>query len=101
MPENVPVKVWLKDLDFPVILVKQVFIKKDPPVQASRYQTALLYPPINSPPSVKNYGAWRNPIRVSGRMPTATTCISNANGFFIQYPGTYFEKTGQAEYCTE
>ena len=29
IPENVPVKVWLKDLDFPVLLVKQVFINKD------------------------------------------------------------------------
>jgi hypothetical protein len=27
--ENVPVKVWLKDLDFPVLLFKQVFINKD------------------------------------------------------------------------
>ena len=27
--ENVPVKVWLKDLDFPVLLIKQVFINKD------------------------------------------------------------------------
>jgi hypothetical protein len=29
VPENVPVKVWLKDLDFPVLLFKQVFINKD------------------------------------------------------------------------
>ncbi len=29
MPENIPAKVWLKDLDFPVLLVKQVFINKD------------------------------------------------------------------------
>lgn len=29
IPENTPVKVWLKDLDFPVLLIKQVFINKD------------------------------------------------------------------------
>lgn len=29
LPENTPVKVWLKDLEFPVVLIKQVFINKD------------------------------------------------------------------------
>jgi hypothetical protein len=29
IPENTPVKVWLKDLEFPVFLIKQVFINKD------------------------------------------------------------------------
>jgi hypothetical protein len=29
IPDNTPVKVWLKDLEFPLLLVKQVFKNKD------------------------------------------------------------------------
>lgn len=29
LPDNTPVRVWLKDLDLPVLLIKQVFINKD------------------------------------------------------------------------
>ena len=29
IPDNTPVKVWLKDLEIPVLLIKQIFINKD------------------------------------------------------------------------
>ncbi len=29
LPDNMPVRVWLKDLDLPVLLIKQVFINQD------------------------------------------------------------------------
>lgn len=33
IPDNTPVQVWLKDLDFPVLLVKQVFKDEDGDIQ--------------------------------------------------------------------
>lgn len=29
IPDNTPVKVWLKELEIPVLLIKQIFINKD------------------------------------------------------------------------
>jgi len=37
IPENTPVQVWLKDLDFPVLLVKQVFKNEDGSTQGCRF----------------------------------------------------------------
>lgn len=37
IPDNTPVQVWLKDLDFPVLLVKQVFKDEDGGIQGSRF----------------------------------------------------------------
>lgn len=37
IPDNTPVLVWLKDLDFPVLLVKQVFKNEDGSTQGCRY----------------------------------------------------------------
>lgn len=37
IPENTPVQVWLKDLDFPVLLVKQVFKNEDDSTQGCRF----------------------------------------------------------------
>lgn len=37
IPENTPVQVWLKDLDFPVLLVKQVFKNEDGSIQGFRF----------------------------------------------------------------
>jgi hypothetical protein len=37
IPDNTPVQVWLKDLDFPVLLVKQVFKNEDDSTQGCRY----------------------------------------------------------------
>jgi hypothetical protein len=37
IPENTPVQVWLKDLDFPVLLVKQVFKNEDGSIQGCRF----------------------------------------------------------------
>jgi DDE superfamily endonuclease len=37
IPDNTPVKVWLKDLDFPVLITKQVFKNEDGSVQGVRF----------------------------------------------------------------
>lgn len=37
IPENTPVQVWLKDLDFPVLLLKQVFKHEDGSTQGCRF----------------------------------------------------------------
>jgi hypothetical protein len=37
IPDNTPVTVWLKDLDFPVLLIKQVFINEGDTVQGIRF----------------------------------------------------------------
>ena len=37
IPENVPVKVWLKDMDFPVFLCKQIFKNEDEKITGERF----------------------------------------------------------------
>lgn len=37
IPENTPVQIWLKDLDFPVLLVKEVFKNEDGSTQGCRF----------------------------------------------------------------
>jgi len=70
MPENIPVKVWLKDLDFSVLLIKQVFINKDRST-GTRFLVSNDFTLFGDQFTTiyKNGGALRNIISISGRTP--------------------------------
>lgn len=57
IPDNTPVQVWLKDLDFPVLLVKQVFKDEDGDIQGRVdfwSTTTWAYPIVTLLQSTKN-----------------------------------------------
>ena len=70
LTEDTPVQAWIKGLDFPVLLIRQVFTNKDESTGRCFWLVVILLVMAKpSKRSIKNDGKWRRFIKPSSPMP--------------------------------